>query len=112
MKVNELREIKKLIYDIYYNNADPKKFYEITGLENYMEELYPSDHNKLFGDWITDNFDTQAFIKKDVVEDGINKLSKLFNKVRYYANIPDGQTIKQFIGEYQRIVEENNSPSN
>lgn len=112
MKINELRELKTIIYDIYYNGEDPIKFFEKTGLENYMEELYPSNPNKLFGDWITKNFDTSAFILKDKVNKKINELGELFNKVRFYANIPNGQTVKQFISEYQRITQENNTISN
>ena len=64
MKRDQLKKIKETIYNIYYEGEDPKKFYELTGLENYMEELYPQDSSKIIGDWINNTFGLTPFIKR------------------------------------------------
>lgn len=106
MKKDELKKIKETIYNIYYNNEDPKKFYELTGLENYIEELYPIDDSKIIGDWINNKFGLTPFIKKELVNNKLKEISDLFNRVRFYANIPNGKTFKSYIEKFDGIVEE------
>lgn len=108
MNVKEKRELQKLIYDIYYNGEDPIKFKEITGLENYMEELYPSDPSKLVGDWISEHFNVKNFLNIDKLELELKELKELYAKTRFYANLPNGQTTKSIVSEYRRIIKENN----
>lgn len=94
MNLEETRKLQNLIYNIYYNGEDPKKFYEATGLENYMEELYPSDQTKLVGTWISDRFPPKTFLNQEIIEREISKLKELYGKVLYYSNLPDGKTLK------------------
>lgn len=112
MNLEETRKLKDLIYNIYYNGEDPIKFYEATRLENYMEELYPSDPSKLVGDWISERFPPKAFLNQDLLEKEVGNLKKLYQKVIYYANIPNGSVLKQIIGELKRATEESNTPIN
>lgn len=112
MKVNQLREIQTLIYNIYYNGEDPKKFGEITGIENYLEELYPSDPKKLVGDWISKHYDINVFLNHEYINSYIKDFSDLFNKVRFYANIPNGKTLSTIIKELERNLAEVDSPGN
>lgn len=104
MNIAKLREIQKVIYNIYYNNEDPVKFKELTGLENYMEELYPSDPEKIFGDWIEENFDTKVFLDPIALQKGMNDLNTLFKRAFYYANLPDGKNLTNFIEQSRQII--------
>jgi len=104
MDIQETRKLQKLIYDIYYNGEDPAKFGEMSGIENYMEELYPSDFTKLVGDWIESRFPPKTFLNQEVLNKRTNELKDLYNKVIYYANIPSGKTLKSIIGELQKIT--------
>lgn len=112
MNLEESRKLQKLIYDIYYSGEDPIKFYEATGLENYMEELYPGDPSKLVGDWISERFPPRVFLNQDKLKIEVDNLKKLYQKVLYYANIPNGSVLKQIIGELKRATEESNTSIN
>lgn len=101
MNLKEKKYLQKLIYDIYYNGEDPIKFYEATGLENYMEELYPSDEKKLVGDWISERFNVKNFLKLDELNQAIVDLKDLFLKTRFYCNIPTGKTLNKFINDLE-----------
>jgi hypothetical protein len=107
MNIEKLRELEKVIYNIYYSGENPEKFKELTFIEDYMEELYPSDKNKLFGDFITENFDIKSFLQTDKINQEIKTFSELYNKVLYYANLPNGKTTKQLFSEYNSIIEQN-----
>lgn len=106
MNIEKLRELERIIYNIYYNGEGPEKFRELTGIDDYMEELYPSDENKLFGDFITDNFDVKSFLQTDIINQEIKHFSDLYNKTIFYANLPHGQTTKQLFKEYNSLVKQ------
>lgn len=109
MNIKETRKLQELIYNIYYNGEDPAKFGEATGIKDYMEELYPKDTNKLVGDWISNKFSPKAFLREDELQDGLDQLKKLYRKTIYYANIPNGKTLENVIGELRRVIEEGNT---
>lgn len=101
MKIEEKRSLQKLIYDIYYNNVDPIEFYNATGLENYMDELYPDDEKKLVGDWISQRFNVKNFLKLEELTIEFNELRDLFLKTRFYCNIPTGETLNKLMTELE-----------
>lgn len=106
MDIQETKKLQKLIYDIYYNGEDPAKFGEMTGIVDYMEELYPKDESKLVGDYIAERFTPKTFLNQEILEREIGELKKLYNKVLYYANIPNGKILKNIINELQNITKE------
>lgn len=106
MNLNELRKLEEVIYNIYYNGEDPEKFRELTGIEDYMEELYPSDESKIFGDFILEYFDVKSFINSDKINQEIKNFSNLYNKVMFYANLPNGKNFSQIFNEYNSLVEQ------
>lgn len=110
MNINQTKELQQIIYNIYYNGEDPIKFYEFTGLEDYMEQLYPSDTTKLVGDWISERYNVKNFLKLNELNEEIKKLSELYQKTRFYCNIPTGKALEQFIRELDEYAKEPNTP--
>lgn len=88
MKLKKLKKLKKLIWDIYYNNEDPKKFFDATGMDNYLEELYPPEEDKLVGDWIKENIGDTIFFNASLLETYFSDNADRIKKVIFYANLP------------------------
>ena len=88
MNIEELQKIKDCILDIYYKEGDPALFKELTGREDYLEQLYPSDEDKYVGDYIIELFCSDSlFFDTERVKQFFSEQSKRITECFFYANL-------------------------
>lgn len=84
--IEELKKIKSVIWGIYYEGLDPKEFHTLTGIENYMEELYPPEENKYVGDWIEEQFGSSLFFDTEKIKQFYSQQADKITEAYFYAN--------------------------
>lgn len=88
MNIEELQKIKDCILDIYYKGGDPIRFKELTGREDYLEQLYPEDKDKYVGDYITELFGSDSlFFDTERVKQFFSEQANRITECFFYANL-------------------------
>ena len=110
MKAEKAKELLILLKKIYAGEEAPEKFAEFTGMhETYLEELWPTDQTKLVGDWISRHIDVKLLLDTETIKEFSLKLSKEFQELLFYANLPNHETIKYKIRDLQALDDASSS---
>lgn len=94
LKIQDLKKIKNIIWGVYYEGVPPEKFGEATGIDNYIEELYPEDPEKFVGDWIEEHFGSSMFFDTERIKLFYSEQADLVTSVFFYSNLEKYEKFK------------------
>lgn len=75
---------KKVIREIYEEKIEPEAILEFYSEQDYLQQLWPEEIEKLAGDWILQNFDISDFINKEKIKEYTVFVSNELNDLQFF----------------------------